>query len=156
MIYARIEKIHEYLNEDIYQSISRFLELIKEDIEEGEYPILGNDVYARVQSYKTIPQEEAKIESHKEYIDIQFTISGAEGISVFDTSKLDISETYNEEKDVCFYKDNKEAVVAHTSNVPGYFTMLFPEDAHRPKEQIRGIKEVKKAVIKVRVRNNNA
>ena len=151
MIHARIENLKEYVSEEAYARISGFLESVSEDMPEDEYPICGDEIYAHVQKYDTVMPDEAKIEAHDKYIDIQFTICGAEGISVFDRNSLTANDDYNEEKDVIHYNYKDAVPIAHTDNIPGYFTLLYPEDAHRPKEQIRGAREVKKAVIKVKI-----
>lgn len=151
MVYAKISELERYLMPDIYEKIKIFLEQVCESMSEGEYPIWGDKIYARVMSYYTGSPEECQIEAHDKYIDIQAAITGAEGISVYERTSLSESESYNSEKDVVFFDKECAMVHAHTVNVPGYFTMLYPEDAHRPQEKVCDIDRVKKFVIKVRV-----
>ena len=151
MIYGRISELERYLKPDIYEKIKMFLEQVSESMPEGEYPIWGDKAYARVMSYYTSLPEECQIEAHDKYIDIQATIVGAEGISVYERTGLSESASYNSEKDVVFFDKKGAMVHAHTVNVPGYFTMLYPEDAHRPQEKVCDIDRVKKFVIKVMV-----
>lgn len=151
MIYDKIEKLQEYLEEDVYQQIENFIKQIGEGLPEGTYPIMGDRVFASVMSYPTNLPEECKIEAHNKYIDIQVTLVGAEGISVYGRDSLKEKVSYDAEKDVAFYETEGALANAHTENIPGYFTMLYPEDAHRPQERIRNVDRVKKYVIKVAV-----
>ena len=52
-----------------------------ENLAPGKYEIDGKNVYANVTEYTTIPWEEAKYESHHDYTDIQYMITGTETIS---------------------------------------------------------------------------
>ena len=149
MVYARIDELKNYLEPTIYSKVKIFLEEINEDMPEGKYPIWDDRVFARVMSSETSLPEKCKIEAHDKYIDIQATIIGAEGISVYERKALTESVPYNIEKDVVLFEQQKAEVYAHTINIPGYFTMLYPEDAHRPQERVRNIGRVKKFVIKV-------
>jgi len=151
VIYAKLEELRNYIEPEIFEKVAEFLSLVNEDMAEEKYPIIGDRVFARVMSYDTNDPSDCKIEAHDKYIDIQATITGAEGISVFDRSALTELNPYNPEKDVVNFVPEGAEEVAHTSNIPGYFTMLYPQEAHRPKEIVRGINRVKKFVIKVLV-----
>lgn len=123
--------------------------MVSPDMEDGEYDILNDKIFARVMSYTTLFTDACILEAHNKYVDIQFSINGAEGISVFDRTLMEIKDPYSEEKDVVLFMDNESALLAHTNNCPGYFTMLFPSEAHRPRECVGKCEIVKKAVIKV-------
>ena len=151
MIYSDIGNISNYITQDYLQVISDFIRGVSPDMEEKIYPLVENKVYARVMSYDTNEPMKCKIEAHNKYIDIQASILGAEKISLFERKKLTEIETYSEEKDIVFYKYSQDAYRGSTINVPGFFTMLFPEDAHRPQENVIGYDKVKKFVIKVHV-----
>lgn len=151
MVYAKITDLSKYLDKDVYQQVESFLKQVSEDLPDGEYPIKGDSVYARVMSYSTSLPKECKIEAHDKYIDIQATIVGAEGISVYERDRLREKIPYDAEKDVVFFETEGALANAHTENVPGFFTMLYPEEAHRPQERVRNVDRVKKFVIKVAV-----
>lgn len=148
MIYGKIGELRRYIDAEFYGHIEKFLYKVSAEMADGEYPILGERVFARVMSYQTVPAEQCKIEAHNRYIDIQVTITGAEGISVYDRGKLVESVPYKEEIDTVFFQEAADAV-AHTVNLPECFTMLFPGEAHRPQERVYGVGWVKKYVIKV-------
>ncbi len=147
MIYGNIRDLPGYLPVAIRECISGFLQKASIDMEEGIYELRGQQIYARVMSYKTRKPEACRIEAHDKYIDIQSSLDGGEGISIFPREGLTI-DTYNEAEDVSFYSQDAEAF-AYCKNYPGFFTLLLPTDAHRPQENLCEEKWVKKYVIKV-------
>mgnify|MGYP001102237845 CR=1 FL=1 len=151
MIFDQVKNLNRYVSQEQFQKIERFMEKVSPDMQEGYYGIDGEKIYARVMCYQTSLREDCKIEAHNRYIDIQASLAGAEGIEVFDRRKLDILEAYNRENDVAFYQESVEPHV-WVNNVPGYFSMIFPEEAHRPQISMdQGCKKVKKYVIKVQI-----
>lgn len=150
MILTKIRTVAEYLSPEIRQPVHAFLQKINADMPDGEYEILGAEAFARVQTYRTVPPEDARIEAHDVYADIQGTLRGAEGISVYDRESLRGLGPYREPEDVCHYDAAGAEPLAHVNNLPGYATILLPADAHRPKERIDSTDEVKKFVIKVK------
>lgn len=149
MIVDRWENLERYLPPGIQEKLSPFLSRLSSDMEEGFYPIDGEHIFARVMSYKTLRREECKVEAHNRYIDIQATLHGAEGIDIFSREKLCESEAYDAEKDAAYFLPHPEVCYGTGYNLPGVFTMIFPEEAHRPMERINGENLVKKIVIKV-------
>lgn len=150
VIYTKLEKLGECLREEVRPGIEAFLKGIRADMADGEYEILGTEAFARVQTYGTVSPEEGKIEAHDVYADIQGSICGAEGISVYDRECLCPSGPYDGRKDVRHYDPDGAVPLVRTSNLPGYAAVLLPGDAHRPKERVGDIREVKKFVIKVK------
>jgi biofilm protein TabA len=147
MIYDKVENFKKYSLGKAWVEVFTFLQTLNEDSEEKRYD-LSNGMFAIIMSYPTKIQENAVLESHQKYVDIQMTIKGAEGIEWFYRDDLDVSEKYSNERDVAFYK-YPSSPPAFTSNFCGYFTALWPEDAHMPQIKINGISEVKKVVVKV-------
>ena len=150
MIYDRLENLMDYLREDLREPVADFLAKVK-DLPVGRYEVAGEAAFAKVHEYETSAPEDCKVEAHDKYIDIQATLTGAEGITVYERKKLREKIPYNTEKDVVIYEAEPEAVLAHTENLPGYFTFLKPEEAHRPQETVMGHGKVRKFVIKVKV-----
>ena len=74
-----------------------------ENLEPGKYEIDGKNVYANVTEYTTIPWEEAKYESHRDYTDIQYMIRGTETMTYAPVDALNVKVPYNEEKDCVLY-----------------------------------------------------
>lgn len=156
MIMDRLEKLVEYIPDQYREGVSAFLDMVSDDMEEKTYEIYGTHVFAKVMSYPTKEPMDCKIEAHNRYIDIQATISGAEGIDLFKRVELKEQVSYNEANDVAFYVEDNEQAFASNRNIPGYFSMIFPEEAHRPQERVEGCDNfVKKFVIKLEVGNES-
>lgn len=150
MIYDKLDNLTSYLREDLRKPVAEFLKKVK-DLPVGRYEVAGEAAFARVHEYDTSMPEDCKIEAHDKYIDIQATLTGAEGITVYERAQLTAKKTYDAEKDVVIYETKADAKLAHTENLPGYFTFLKPEEAHRPQEKVAGYGKVRKFVIKLRV-----
>ena len=150
MIHEKLEFLPNYIDKSVDEEIKSFLSLVSKDIPEGRYEIKGEDIFAIVMSYPTKDVEDCIIETHNKYIDIQVSITGGEGISVFPRESLQISSPYAEDKDVTIYYLNSSELVAHINNLEGFFTLLYPHEAHRPQEYLADINVLKKFVIKIR------
>lgn len=150
MIHDKMENLLAYIPERYRDAVRGYLVKLKPEMEEGITEIAGKDVYGRIMSYPTKLEENAKIEAHDIYVDIQFTLKGAEGISLFSRDKLTQIGS-KPEKD--FYEYGGNAMRhSQVANMPGYFTMIFPHEAHRPQESLdRKCNMVKKGVIKIKV-----
>lgn len=116
----------------------------------GKQPLIGEDMFVSVMEYDTVAEAEARYESHRKYIDIQFTFEGAEKIDWQLAKLLGPDGGYDEAKDLQFYKPSAGSANVHMT--PGRFVVFFPQDAHRPKLNDGRNKAVYKAVIKVGVK----
>ena len=117
---------------------SRFLQNIERELD-------GRTIYANVQERGLKSKEEAKLEVHDKYIDIQILLSGAEeSFGWADRSTLrEPKEAFNAEKDIQFFLD---APQTYYTLRPGQFTILLPEDAHAP---LVGEGTIRKVILKV-------
>jgi len=152
MIVDRIDRLEMYFAPDeAVEKICRFLRTLSAQTEEKEYEIDGRDIFARVMSYDTVPRKEGKVEAHEVYTDIQATITGSEVIEWSPRQGLISQTPYDRENDVEFFQ-KPEHMSCAIRNVPGVFSLFFPEDAHMPK-LADGDRpgRVKKVVVKVRV-----
>lgn len=90
-------------------------------------------------------KEEALLETHNDFIDIQIPLSGEEVMGY--TPRTDLPEAaYNAEKDITFYEG---LATNYLTIKPGMFTIFFPEDAHAPGITPDGVRKV---IVKVRVK----
>ncbi|MEO7490410.1 MAG: YhcH/YjgK/YiaL family protein, partial [Ferruginibacter sp.] len=89
--------------------------------------------------------EDAKWESHKKYIDLQYIIKGKEIIGVADASKATVTKPYTPDA------MNYIADGTYYTTDSGTFFLFFPNDAHRPVIKADGYDVVKKIVIKILV-----
>ena len=146
--------IKDYLkNATIYNSISEYLKkgfdwLQNSDLEklpDGKYEIDGDKVYASIQTYET--KDDAKYESHRKYIDIQYVISGQEKIGVVNVANCTTCVEYDSQKDLEFYDINQDDEYLLLNE--GQFIILYPHDAHKPSIKVNTTSIVKKVVVKV-------
>ena len=122
----------------------------KENLPVGKYEIEGKDLYASVQEYTSKLETEAKNEGHRNYIDIQYVVSGEEVIDVCDITLSDIKTEYNPEKDVEFYFDANKPTSCILNK--GEYAILFAHDIHKPGMALNGKQvAVKKVVVKVKI-----
>jgi len=109
----------------------------------GKHPIVGDKVFANVTEAPSNKMEDVKWESHKNYVDLQYIITGKEMIGVADTSAAVITKPYT--VDVINYT----ATGVYYTTDPGAFFLFFPNNAHRPTIKVDGYDVVKKIVIKI-------
>ncbi len=114
-------------------------------VPEGRYAIDGDRVYAMVQDCTGRGVEGARIEAHRRYIDIQYTLVGDEVIGWSDIADV-TGEGYNDEKDVEFYTG---ACVTWVNVPAGHFTIFFPNDGHAP---LAATGSFRKVVVKIAVK----
>ena len=116
-------------------------------IPDGKYEIDNAKVYASVQTYET--KEDAKFESHRNYIDIQYMIEGNEKVGVTDLSNCSTCIEYDITKDLEFHDVNCDEEYLELNE--GQFLVLYPNDAHKPSISKNKKTTVKKVVVKVAV-----
>lgn len=110
----------------------------------GKYPIIGDSVFASITEAPSHAKEDVKWESHRNYIDLQYIITGKEIIGVADASKATVTKPYS--PDVINYTADGR----YYTTDPGSFFLFFPNDAHRPTIKAEGYDIVKKIVIKIK------
>ncbi|MFI3332660.1 MAG: YhcH/YjgK/YiaL family protein [Rikenellaceae bacterium] len=140
-------------NAELYYSVSprlaKAFEYIRSadfaSMEPGRYEVDGDEIYVNILERDLKSPEEAKLEVHNAYADIQILVSGdQEGFGYIE--RCDLEEPVGEfdtVKDVQFFTDMPQTIYFIW---PGQFTLLLPEDAHAP---LIGSGKVKKAVVKV-------
>jgi biofilm protein TabA len=112
----------------------------------GRQDIAGDDCFALVQRETGQGPENGKLERHRDYIDIQCSLSGTEVIGWRPASDcVNVTVPYAAEKDIEFYGE----VPTTWAVLPaGTFAILFPEDAHAP---LCGQGGLHKIVVKVKM-----
>lgn len=101
-----------------------------------------------INSELTLPKrpEEARLEAHRRYIDIQVPFSAPEMFGYAPVEHLSHPLLpYDAERDILFYDDPFSSTF---TLMPGMFAIFFPEDAHAPGISPSGIR---KAVAKVKI-----
>lgn len=119
-----------------------------ENLETGKYLIDGDNVYANVVEYTTIPWEEAKYEAHENYTDIQYVIRGSEVMTYAPVNQLNVSVPYNPDKDAVLFDNANPGlrVAVHE----GEYMIFNPWDGHKPKAADGEPAPIKKAIVKIR------
>lgn len=109
----------------------------------------SKNVYAIFQVYKTKLHENAKLEGHRNYADVQYIYDGAEIIGYADIKDIDAEPEYNAEKDIFFCHATKQ--LSHVILKAGEAAILEPADLHAPCMMIGEQKVAKKIVFKVKL-----
>lgn len=121
---------------------------IKENLEQGKYEIDGKNVYASIQEYTTKPDSE-KFEGHRNYIDIQYILSGQETMECAEIDQCETITPYNDEKDVEFFVCN--GFKSKMEFGKDDYAIFFPNDIHKPGVMLDAQSPVKKIVVKVHI-----
>lgn len=137
---SRIEQLHPLFKKAFeYIKATDFSQM-----EDGKIILEEDKITVTISSIFGKSKEEAIIETHHKYIDIQLPLLGVEKIGWKPGSELqEVSVPYNENKDIAFYVDRP---TAFTKIYPGQFVIYFPEDGHAP-----GIGQgvIRKVIVKV-------
>jgi len=150
MIYDKIDNLETYagISEDIRLGLE-WLRDVNPNIEKGVYE-LSPRVKAIVSEYTTQEVNENGYEAHRDYIDIQYLISGSEKICCLPLESLKESKTYRKEIDAAFYEEaNINPLEMLVGN--GYFAIFYPQDGHMPCLNFGKSENVKKVVVKIKV-----
>ncbi len=116
------------------------------DLPNGRYEIDGDRVYAMVQRGPGRSREEAFLETHDRYIDIQYVLAGTDNMGWKPRSRCtELVRERCETPDVTFYRDDPDTWIAVER---GAFVVFFPEDAHLPSISAE---EIHKVVVKIAV-----
>ena len=110
----------------------------------GKLTLKENELTVNFAQARPKSKEEAKLETHNNFIDIQLPLSGVELMGY--TPRTDLPEAeYNAEKDITFYEGLAQD---YLTIKPGMFAIFFPEDGHAPGITPDGVKKV---IVKVRI-----
>jgi len=148
MIVDYLENAHTYM-----KTHPRFPEafdfLSRQDLAElpdGKHEISGDQIFAMVSNRNGISRDDAKLEAHRKFIDIQYVLSGTEDMGWKNKSRCSKSEkNYDSESDAEFFRDRSDCWITVK---PGSFAAFFPQDAHAP---LVSSGKLHKVVVKVAV-----
>jgi len=138
---------YEGLNPHFKKAFDYLKSLDFSKLEPGKTELEGKDLFVNVSNSTLKTKENARLEVHDNYIDIQMPVSKAEGFGWIHRSELKKEAApFNTEKDIQFFEDKAET---YLTIQPGNFAIFFPEDGHAP---CIGEGEILKIVVKVRVK----
>ena len=110
----------------------------------GKTQIVGDDLFLNIVDAKPRTRREAKLETHRQYIDIQIPLDGVEEHGWTPLAKLP-EAPYDADNDIAFY-DNEPGIF-YTLR-PHQCAIYFPEDGHAPAICNQ---TTRKAIFKVKV-----
>lgn len=110
----------------------------------GRIEIAGPDLVAIISTQQGKWHSEARLETHRKFIDIHYLLAGKETMGWRAGSECRETEVeYSAEKDIAFFTDEPSLwITMH----PGTFTVFFPWDGHAP---LVGNGSIHKVVLKV-------
>lgn len=149
MIFDTIENYNLYsgIGPEGFSAAFKFLrETDLNSLPVGRHELDGDNLYFLVQEYTTKSLEQAKWESHRRYIDIQYMVSGFERVGFANLHNMQLGD-YLPEKD--YQQMTGEGFSLNLSS--GSFAIFFPDDAHMPGLVVSEPSPVKKVVIKVKI-----
>lgn len=150
MIYGCLDEVDQWgflKTDSVWCEAFDWLRSLPEQPAVGRYPLRGEEMFGLVMRYTTLEPQESRYESHRGFVDLQYTISGGEKIAWSRSADLAPDGAYDSEADVQFYMfQHSESMVHKTA---GRFSIYYPTDAHLPKIADGTHIEVFKAVVKI-------
>jgi YhcH/YjgK/YiaL family protein len=115
-------------------------------LEPGKYTIDGEKVYASVSLGPGKKEADARLETHRTHIDVQYVVRGTERMGWRPLKECSrVLTPYDTRSDIAFYADAPSTwVTVH----PGSFVIFYPSDAHAP---MVSADEILKVVVKIRI-----
>lgn len=148
MIIGTLDNIERFrtLNPDIFLALEWAAEHVSDPFEKGSRWILEDKIKVNSEEVAMLPRERKQLEVHQKWADIHIPISNDEYIGWAPLGSLrNLTEPYDDEKDIAFYGDSAQAVVNVRKK---QFAIFFPEDAHAPNI---GVGNHRKLCIKIRL-----
>jgi YhcH/YjgK/YiaL family protein len=147
MIVDTISNRKIYFKGEVFDELFEQLKSYTLDTPNGVYKN-HKDFYFKVMSYETKLTSNIT-ESHRKEVDVQILLAGKEGIKIFNSNDVAISQMYDETTDCQFYNPISTPV-SEINLIPGYMAVFFPDDIHNPQYAVNSnIETLKKIVIKI-------
>jgi len=148
MILDILENAYRYLA--LHNGFAKAFDfLLRPDLKElpvGKYEIDGDRVYAMVSKDAGRRKEDALLETHEKYIDIQLVMTGIDKMGWKPKSLCKKpAGKYDQKNDEQIFMDEPDAWISTKS---GAYAIFFPEDAHMP---LISSGQIHKVVVKVAV-----
>jgi biofilm protein TabA len=148
MILDILENAQKYfaLHEGFAQAFNFLARADLKELPVEKYPIDGDRIYAVVALDHGRSKEDALLETHDKYIDIQLILTGTDSMGWKPkASCIKPSGEHDLETDLRFYTDEPDAWLTVKS---GAFAIFYPEDAHLP---LISSDMIHKVIVKVAV-----
>ena len=126
-----------------FEALKKFAASCPED---GKYEIDGKNVFISVMTGPTKPKADKFFEIHRDYIDIQYIVSGEEIMGNESLDKLTPATEYKPDVQKLNLNDEYDQIKLEA----GEFAIFFPYEPHAPGIAVNDVPvEVKKIVVKV-------
>jgi biofilm protein TabA len=132
MIFSTISQADRYAK--LHPLFPRAFEYIRNtdlsSLTAGIHQIIDKKLFVIVEEAQGRTREEARLECHRRYIDIQLVLEGSDemGWKPLADCKQPVSD-YSEERDIRFFNDTADSWIGTPANT---FCIFFPDDAHAP------------------------
>ncbi len=147
MITASLKDFHRYTNlHHLFPKVEEFLKTFTFG-KAGERIQLEAEKLILIQSIDNAKtKENAFLEAHNRYIDIQICLEGNETMGYRSRSDCKSQKSaFDNEKDLIFYDDKPASYI---NVAAGSFAIFFPEDCHAP---LIGEGQIRKIIFKVEI-----
>ena len=148
MILDTLENAGRYvaLNEGFAAAFAFLKRADIRELPEGKHEIDGDRLHATIVQGPGRKVEDANLETHQRYIDIQCILSGVDQMGWRPKSSCGRPlASYDPDADLQFFADEPDTFA---STRPGAFAIFFPEDAHMP---MISAGEIHKVIVKIAV-----
>ncbi len=115
----------------------------------GKHDIEGEALFAIYKEYETTPIEDKLLESHLKYVDVQYVVEGVEQMAVTKRISQFPKVAYDTEQDFMLFDASSYDVITVSA---GMFVIFFPDDLHMPEITTGAPSQVKKIVVKVKIK----
>lgn len=131
MIYDKVENLEFYFcgNEKLKKLVDAYNEFKKSPFDGGRIDIDSDISWCNVAKYETKSAEGAKLEAHRQYLDVQLMFDGGEKIGWAPISECTVTQPFEDGGDIAFMTSERTQFI---NLEKGYFAVFFPQDAHMP------------------------
>lgn len=148
MILAKLTEADRYAA--LHPLFARAFEFLRstdlDALSPGIHTIQGEQLFAIVEDCTGRTRDEAKLESHRRYIDIQLVLEGVDEMGWKPLAEcVGPATDHDGARDIRFFNDAPSSWIA---TPPGSFCLFFPEDAHAP---LVSAGRIRKVVVKIAV-----
>jgi YhcH/YjgK/YiaL family protein len=153
MIFDKVENLSQYFDTPWVNLVLDFYKTLDVNTPNGEYELMGRDLYCKVLDYET-KTSDFITESHRKYVDIQIPLHGEEFIEVnnFDSPNLSIAQNYNDTNDCVFYNNSLLQFDNKIHLRKDFMAIFFPQDIHTTQILSSKIESrIKKVVFKLNI-----
>ena len=147
MIFDKLSNAPIYydINDRIARALKWLVETNLDEVPDGRHEIDGDDIFVNASTADTKLLVN-NVETHAKHIDIQYIHKGKEYIGFMPAEFHGKEVKSNPESDAYHFEGNPDLITAYE----GYFMLLFPHDAHKPRIAIGNPAKTRKFVVKVK------